>query len=179
MYNHPYAGTTFEALVRLPNDRLEDVLRHGHPPAREELVGYEFNGFNTPAFARVLGFQKFIKGFFEDEQKRLVGYNLFVERPRAGIHAPWVPKGTGGPENRHGFYDVLPVKPGRYGDYENAVLLDYGSGRNHPLNPESRIRDFLVQVDPGNPRLLLGKAYVDLGASRVFSNYFVLSRRGS
>lgn len=178
MADHPYAGITFEELATSPRERLEDALRRGTRPARAELVGREFDGFNTPAFTRVLGFQKFIKGFFEDEAGKLVGYNLFVERPRAGITAPWVPKDGGGPESRHGFYDVVPVTPGRYGDYPNAYLLDYGSGRNHRLNPESRIRDFLVQVDPENPTLLLGKAYIDLGVTRVFSNFFVLSRRG-
>jgi hypothetical protein len=178
MSDHPYAGLTFEELASFPEERLEDALRRGSPPAGDELVGREFNGFNTPTFTRVLGFQKFIKGFFLDVEGKLAGYNLFVERPRAGITAPWVAKSGGGAEKRHGFYDVTPVTPGRYGDYPNAVLLDYGSGRNHALNPESRIRDFLVQVDPGNPRLLLGKAYVDLGVTRVFSNFFVLSRRG-
>lgn len=178
MSDHPYAGLTFEELARFPKERLEDALRRGSAPTRDGLSGREFDGFNTPDFARVLGFQKFIKGFFEDGEGKLVGYNLFVERPRAGITAPWVAKGGGGSEQRHGFYDVVPVVPGRYGDYPNALLLDYGSGRNHALNPESRIRDFLVQVDPENPRLLLGKAYVDLGATRVFSNFFVLRRRG-
>jgi hypothetical protein len=177
MSDHPYAGLKFEELTSFSNERLEDVLRRGTTPVRDELVGREFNGFNTPTFARVLGFQKFIKGFFEDGDGKIVGYNLFVEKPRAGIGAPWIPKGGGGPDERHGFYDVVAVTPGRYGDYPNAVLLDYGSGRNHRLNPEARIRDFLVQVDPDDPRLLLGKAYVDLGATRVFSNYFVLSRR--
>jgi hypothetical protein len=177
MSDHPYAGLTFEELASSSDERLEDALRRGQAPSRDALAGFEFNGFNTPAFSRLLGFQKFVKGFFEDPEGKLVGYNLFVEDPRAGITAPWVPKDGGGPEKRHGFYDVVPVTPGRYGDYPNAVLLDYGSGRNHKLNPESRIRDFLVQVDPENPRLLLGKAYIDLGATRVFSNFFVLSRR--
>ncbi|MCA9611715.1 MAG: hypothetical protein KC586_03045, partial [Myxococcales bacterium] len=77
----------------------------------------------------------------------------------------------------HGFYDVVPVKTGsRYDDFPNAVLLDYGSGRNAAWNPESRIRDFLVQVDPSNPDLYLGKAFLDLGVTRVFSNFFVLER---
>jgi hypothetical protein len=57
-------------------------------------------------------------------------------------------------------------------------LLNYGSGRNRALNPEARIRDFLVQVDPNNPDIFLGKAFLDLGLARAFSNFFLLERLG-
>jgi len=173
---HPFAGTTYEELIAMSNADLDRVMREGATPSEENLVGWEFRGFNPPTFAKVLGFQKFIKGFFRDDGG-LAGYNLFVEDARAGADAPWVPKGGGGPSKRHGFYDVRPVKPGsRYDELPNAVLLDYGSGRNAKLDPEGRIRDYLVQVDPQNPDLYLGKAYLDLGLTSVFSNYFVIER---
>lgn len=175
MSTHPFEGLRFDQLIDLPRAELERVMRHGATPRSESLVGWEFRGYNPPLFARILGFQKFVKGFFREGEK-VAGYNLFVDRPRGGPGRPWVPKKGGAPSTRHGFYDVVPVRPGRYGDFENAVLLDYGSGRNAPWNPESRIRDFLVQVDPHNPDLYLGKAYLDLGATRVFSNFFVLDR---
>ncbi|MEM9863864.1 MAG: hypothetical protein AAF938_19850, partial [Myxococcota bacterium] len=76
---------------------------------------------------------------------------------------------------RHGFYDVVSAT-GRYGEFPQAVLLNYGSGRNAATNPEARIRDYLVQVDPNNPDLFLGKAYLNLGLTDVFSNFFVLER---
>jgi hypothetical protein len=176
MTNHPNRGLTFTDLIALPPARLDEVMAHGSTPTADDLAGSEFRGFNPPWFAKLLGFQKFMKGFFVDEQGALAGYNLFVRNARAGAGAPWEPvaEGTNG---RHGFYDVRPVQAGdRYDAFPSAVLLDYGSGRNAPLNPESRIRDYLVRVDPENPDLFLGKAYLDLGVVRLFSNFFVLDR---
>lgn len=177
--DHPFAGITYEELAKLPKSRLDDVMRAGSTPTAERLSGFEFRGFNPPRFARVLGFQKFLKGFFTDASGKLAGYNLFVEDARAGISAPWVAKNGGGAANRHGFYDVEAVKPGRYYDLPHAVLLNYGSGRNSAFNPEARIRDFLVQVDPDNPDIFLGKAYLDFGLTRAFSNFFLLERFGT
>jgi len=173
---HPFAGARFDELIRMPRASLEGIMRHGTTPTADHLDGWEFRGYNPPIFARVLGFQKFIKGFFRDSQG-LAGYNLFVQAPRGGPDRPWIAKGGGDPRARHGYYDVVAVQPGgRYSDFPDAVLLDYGSGRNSALNPESRIRDFLVQVDPDNPDLYLGKAFLDLGIARMFSNFFVLER---
>lgn len=169
---HPFEGITYREVIGLRRPELERVMREGSTPVEENLVDREFRGFNPPFFARALGFQKFIKGFFRDSQG-FAGYNLFVDNPRGGTERPWTQKRG---SKRHGFYDVLAVQGGRYGDFPQAVLLNYGSGRNSPLNPESRIRDFLVQVDPSNPDLYLGKAFLDLGVTRVFSNFFVLER---
>ncbi len=175
--SHPFSGATFERVIAMPRAELEQVMLEGATPQRAHLAGFEFRGFNPPAFAKALGFQKFIKGFFVDAGDQLAGYNLFVRDARKGPSAPWVAKKDGGPSTRHGFYDVVPVKSGgRYSDFPNAVLLDYGSGRNKPLDPEGRIRDFLVQVDPDNPDLYLGKAFLDLGLTRVFANFFIIER---
>ena len=43
---------------------------------------------------------------------------------------------------------------------------------------ERSIRDYFVQVEPGSDDVLLGKAYLALGGRRLFSNFFVLHRRG-
>ena len=175
MSQHPFHGVTFDDVIQYDSRTHNVVMQHGTLPKREDLEGWEFRGFNPPGFAKLLGFQKFMKGFFVDGQT-LAGYNLFVENARGGAAAPWRPKG-GDTSKRHGYYDALPVKPGStYDEYDHALLLDYGSGRNSPANPESRIRDYLVQVDPQNPDLFLGKAYLDLGLTSVFSNFFVLER---
>jgi hypothetical protein len=165
---------TFAELIASDNAKLAGILAAGTRPLPKNLAGWEFRGYNTPWFTRLLGFQKFIKGFFLDGEN-LVGYNLFVENPRGGADTPWQPKHGGRPQDRHGFYDV--VDPfGRYVNHANAVLLNYGSGRNAAWNPEARIRDLLVQVDAANPDLYLGKAYIDIAVTSVFSNYFVLER---
>ena len=177
MSAHPFSGVTFADVIRFDKRTMNSVMDHGATPQTKNLKDFEFRGFNPPAFTKVLGFQKFVKGFFVDPQGKLAGYNLFVDEARSGPEAPWLPKKDGAPETRHGFYDVVPVGSNPcYSDYPHAVLLDYGSGRNHKLDPEGRIRDFLVQVDPANPDLYLGKAYLDLIATRVFSNFFVIER---
>jgi len=56
------------------------------------------------------------------------------------------------------------------------VLLDYGRGGNKPWDPTRGLRDYVVQVDPSNPDLFLGKAYYALGPLRVHSNFFILER---
>ena len=38
------------------------------------------------------------------------------------------------------------------------------------------LRDYLVQVDPANPDLFLGKAYDALGPLRMPTNFFILER---
>ena len=51
--------------------------------------------------------------------------------------------------------------------YLHAVLLNYGKGGNTPLDPTAGLRDYVVQVDPTNPDLYLGKAYCAFGPLRV------------
>lgn len=166
-------GPSFAALIEMTDEERDAVLKSGVAPDLDGLVGWEFRGYNPPLFARLLGFQKFIKGFARDAEGKIYGYNLFVEDPRGGPDAPWVARGDGGPDARHGFYDIVPLDPATG---INGVLLDYGSGRNAWYNPEGLIRDQLVQVTPGNPDLLLGKAFLQIGPVRVFSNFFVLER---
>ncbi len=166
-------GPSFADLIAMSNEELDAVLQSGTAPDPDALVGWEFRGFNPPTFAKILGFQKFIKGFDRDDAGNVYGYNLFVEDARGGPDAPWVAKGDGGPDTRHGFYDIVPLATDTGID---GVLLDYGSGRNAWYNPEAVIRDQVVQVSAGNPDLLLGKAFLQIGPWRVFSNFFILER---
>ena len=100
---HPFSGVTFEDVIHFDKRTLNAVMDHGATPAREQLEGWEFKGFNPPTFAKVLGFQKFVKGFFVDDGGKLAGYNLFVHSARSGPKAAWRPKKDGAPEARHGF----------------------------------------------------------------------------
>jgi hypothetical protein len=38
------------------------------------------------------------------------------------------------------------------------------------------LRDYVVQPDPRNPDVLLGKAFLAIGPMRFYSNFFVLER---
>jgi len=159
---------TFEELQQMSNPELERILRAGKSPALEEMLGWEFKGFNTPAWAKLAGIQRFKKGFFE-RGTRPFGYNIPIDqRAPAG---EWRCKPSEDAPKRFGFYEVIPADS----RYPHALLLDYGKGGNG-LRPEALLRDYLVQVDPTDPELLLGKAYLQLGPWRVATNFFVLSR---
>jgi hypothetical protein len=158
-------------MARLPSSELEHLIRYGERPDFASLDGFVFKGANVTYPGHLL-FPRFSKGFFT-EKGRTMGYNVPVER--GALDAPWYTKPR---ENAKafGFYEVSPVPVG--GDhsyYPGSLLLDYSKGRN--LGPDRLLRDFLVQVEPNNPDLLLGKAYLALGAW-VPVGFFVLERWG-
>ena len=70
-----------------------------------------------------------------------------------------------------------PVDPAsRDNVHLDALLLDYGRGQNPLLDASKVLRDYLVRIDPDSDDLLLGKAYLALGPTRVPSNFFLLER---
>ena len=165
----------FRALALSRNSRLEQILRASKGPALESLVGFEWRGYNVPWFTRLLGIQKFIKGFFQAGD-RVEGYNIPVQQN--GLEGPWLDRPTPEAPERFGFYYVARVDQESADNfYPEAILLDYGaSPRNPAYGIERLLRDYVVQPDPENPDLLLGKAYFALGGLRLPSNYFVLER---
>jgi hypothetical protein len=173
---------SFEALQHLPERALQTVFARGVRPQFAELAGYEFHGFNPPAFAKLAGIQRFIKGFYQKagdppaaSVERIYGYNLFCS-PKAPT-GEWRALPDDVTPQRHGFYDVYDPTLTRHGkDFAHSLLLDYGVPENHGLNPERVIRDYLVQVSPDDPTVLLGKAFLKLGPAHIHSNFFLLRR---
>ncbi|RMF18966.1 MAG: hypothetical protein D6761_01315 [Candidatus Dadabacteria bacterium] len=164
---------SWESLIRASNRELEQVLRDGMRPDPGALVGREYDGYNRPWFTRLIGIQKFVKGFDRDEHGAAYGYNRSDRHPRSGPDRAWDPK-----PRRFGFYDLIPASEHpRCRRYTNAIVLDYGTGRNPWYDPSARIRDYLVCVEGHD--LLLGKAYIDIGLIRLFSNFFVLRARST
>lgn len=171
----PFPTEAALALERASRAELELVMLRGATPDLEALVGWEFRGINHPAWARLAGIKKFVKGFFRGEDGRVMGYNSPVVQNVLDGRWRTLPSDTA--PKRFGFYEVAPVDATRRDNaYLHAVLLDYGRGGNKPWDPTSGLRDYLVQVDPANPDLFLGKAYYALGPLRVHSNYFILER---
>ncbi|MEW6439586.1 MAG: hypothetical protein AB1640_01505 [bacterium] len=172
---------TFESLARSADRDLEYVMRRGGTPELEGLVGYDFKGYNLPLITQVLGFRKFKKGFFLDEGQsveggEISGYNMVVEQD--GLDAAWTAKPSESDPRRHSFFRVYKVRHSELDSlYPAALLLNYSMGSNPLWNPARTLRDYLVQVDPANPNLLLGKAYVALGTLRAFPSFFVLERQ--
>jgi hypothetical protein len=180
---HP-DGTRFSYLdlVKGVSDATRDaVMRAGVAPEFSSLAGWEFDGTNTGAITDLVGIRKFRKGFYEGAprvpegpQPFLQGYNVVVAQD--GIGKPHVAVPSEAAAKRHGFYRVHAVDPASADNvYPNALLLDYGLGRNG-IEPSGLLRDYLVQVYADDANLLLGRAYVALAGARIHGGYFVLAR---
>jgi hypothetical protein len=160
----------FVEIAKSSRRALEETLLRGAMPDLASLAGWEFRGMNTPPWARAVRIRKFVKGFERRDQGQIFGYNRPAAQNADGD--PW--QVTGRP---FGFYRVTPVDAtDRDNAYLHAALLDYSRGENRPWDPSRGLRDYLVQVDPGNPDLFLGKAYYAVGPGRVPVSFFVLER---
>jgi hypothetical protein len=162
-------------LEQTPMHELEKVFQRGVTPDLDALVGWEFRGINhlplnALPLAQIAGIKKFVKGFFRDESGKVMGYNSAVKNNALDGRWHVSPK-------RYGFYEVYNVDPtARDNRYLHAVLLDYGKGGNKVYDPTSLLRDYVIQVDPKNPDLFLGKAYGAIGPLRIPTNFFILER---
>ena len=171
---------TYEGLAKMADAELEEIFKEGATPKFEDLVGWEFKGWNVPRITRVLGFQKFKKGFFLDAGQTIdgfevSGYNVKVAQNK--LDEPWTAKPSEQSPKRFGFYLVYKVRPEERDNlYRNALLLNYGKGKNPWWEPARLLRDYLVQPDPENNDLFLGKAYIALGPWRVFPSFFIIER---
>ncbi len=166
---------TYDQLAHLSNPALEEILSRGTAPQLDALPGPEWRGWNIAPLTKLLGIRKFIKGFTRGN-RGVEGYNRRVQQN--GLNGPWLAFATGSAARRYAFYIVTPVDPSsRDNLYPHALLLDYGASPLNPrLGPERLLRDYLVQVDPSNPDLLLGKAYFAIGPWRLSSNFFIIER---
>jgi hypothetical protein len=166
-----------EDLARV-SDR--ELLRHfetGTRPDPARLAGWEFRGFCPPAFAKLAGIQKFKKGFFsklDGDRKTFWGYNVPVIQD--GLHRAWTNKHGETAPKRFGFFEVLPGSTEAALRHPNALLHDYGRGGNPFYDGTRFLRDYVVQVDPDNEDLYLGRAYLSIGRFVVPSNFFLLDR---
>ena len=163
------------ALEQTPMRELEKIFQRGTMPSLDDLVGWEFRGVNHLPLnflpvAQIVGIKKFVKGFFKTEDGRVMGYNRPVGRN--ALDGRWHVA-----DKKFGYYEVAPVDAtARDNKYLHAVLLNYGKGGNPALDPTQVLRDYVIQVDPNNPDLLLGKAYGAFGPLRIPTNFFILER---
>lgn len=166
------------ALAHAPWRDLETAMVRGTTPALDALAGWQFRGINrlpVEAVARAAGIKKFVKGMYRADDGAVRGYNCPVARN--ALDARWHLEPTDDAPRRFGFYAVAAVDPtSRDNHYLHALLLDYGRGDNPLYDPSRGLRDYLVQIAPDNPDLLLGKAYLAVGPARLPLSYFVLER---
>jgi len=172
-------GWKYGDLCRMKDSELEPIFRSGKTPDLKNLLGFEFRGYNVPFITQVLGFRQFKKGFFalpgqSPEGPEIMGFNVLVAQ--TSLTGKWQALPSEEAPKRYGFYRVYRVKPGETDNkYPNALLLNYGISRNG-LNPARLLRDYLVQPDPQNIDLYLGRAFFAIGPLRVFPSFFVLER---
>lgn len=172
--------TWLEILRDLSNAQRELMMLAGVAPRFEDLVGWEFGGGNTPPIFRLIGIRKFVKGFYEGPPRATKGPEPFIQGYNVDVandadDAPHTMKLKDGVPKRFGFYRVHRVVEGSRDDrYPNALLLDYSLGGNGIFGPP--LRDYLVQIYPDDPDLLLGKAYLSVLGLRIPTNFFVLKR---
>jgi hypothetical protein len=158
----------------------EELLARCSAPRVEDLIGWEYAGWNTNPLTPALGIRRFVKGFYEGPERvqrgprsRIHGYNIACER--IGDEDSPVCKPSNEAPKRYGFYRVhVPLDKDKDSLYPASLLLDYDLGGNGPLGPP--LKDYIVQVHPDEPDLLFGKAYGAVGPLRVRVGYFVLER---
>jgi hypothetical protein len=170
----------YRRLCRSSSAALDQAFQGGVAPDIERLAGFEFYGYNTAPMTTLLGIRKFKKGFYRRARARTPygGYNVKI-RPSA-LDGPWLQGGPGGAYV--GYFDCSLVSEGaREQLHPNALFLDYGVDQRNSVVDGSFLRDFVVCPDPGDPDVLLGKAYAALGRARIPVSFFVLQRahRGS
>jgi hypothetical protein len=165
----------FDQLTVLPNPALEEIFRAAAAPSPQTLVGFEWRGFNIGSHTRLLGIQKFIKGFFSLDDA-VEGYNVRVHQN--GLSEAWIHLPNAENPTRYAFFVVTRVDTStRDSLYPQALFINYGaSPRNPRMAVERSLRDYLCQPDPDNPNLLIGKAYLAFASLRIFSNYFIIER---
>ncbi len=174
----PFPSRAALALEQRSMAELEKVFLRAVTPEVDQLIGWEFRGINRfpiDLIPRVTGIKKFLKGFFRTEADKTMGYNVAIELN--ALDGRWRMKPDDAAPRRFGYYAVDAVDPtSRDNKYLHALLLDYSKGGNRRFDVSNPIRDYIVQVEPDNPDLYLGKAYYAVGPLRVMSNFFILER---
>jgi hypothetical protein len=168
-----------EDLHRLDRDDLAQVMRTGHPvdPAALDDTVYRGTSLGLGRLIERLTWRTFAKTFHRDpETGRLRGWNVRCEQQ--GDADPLVYLQKRGAPFTFGHYRVVPLRDEGTGrGLPGGLLLDYGGAGNARLDPASRARDPVVAVNPGDPSLLLGWMYMDLGVAFPRTpSFFTLQR---
>jgi len=168
-------------LLKLSSRNLEGLLCAGHVIDTAALDGRVYRGVSLglPGWLERLTWKTFQKTFFRDPDTGILrGWNIRLEQ--RGLDAPSVPLRRRGAPHTFGHYEVVNIDPQRSPiPCPQALLIDYGRGGGHPLNPTSRLRDPLVSLHPGRVDRLLGCTYLDLGFTQLRTpSYFLLTDDG-
>ena len=174
---------TYESLAGADRKTLEQLLRTGTAPDPAELEGFIYCGWNHERIPQRLSGEKFKKGF-RKKDGRPFGYNEVVRQDWKGPGGEWKVEMHDGRPRQLGYFRVAyardepPTRLNR--KYAHCGHLNYEVSRNTWLNiPFRVIRDYSVLANPGDPGLILCKAYFQLLTPKLnlFYCYFLLGRR--
>jgi hypothetical protein len=153
-------------------------MRQGWRPELAALDGWRFRGLGAGRAARLFGRQKFLMVF----QQMDLGYGTVlgghlldvVQNDPADDYLPRLQEGR---EVAHGVFLVQSARTSpEWSEFPRAALLHFGRADNAWYEPARFRRQYVVQPDPGNHDLYLGKAYVAVGPLRYATGHFVLER---
>lgn len=172
----PQGAHTFDALTTLDKKELDRIMDEGRAPEIEDVLGYEFRGWNLQEATKLLGTRKFKKGFFGDPGKGYAwGYNVPVKQNAKD--EPWISEPNDDDPKRYFFFKVFPASAADDPKYPNSLVVDYRKWDEYFfLNPVRFTVDYLVYPNPSNHDLILGISYLEAGPVRPFMGYFVLER---
>ncbi|MDD4878803.1 MAG: hypothetical protein PHO02_07300 [Candidatus Nanoarchaeia archaeon] len=149
-------NNNFEQLACKSEGELEAIMRSGNMPDKDALAGWEYDEWISSPLAKIIGKQKFRKGFLIMPDSSVKGYNSIMKPGE--LNDLWVYKlNSKGTINKL-FFDVYPaIEGGKSNLYPNALLFNYNTGKNNLV--EKSVRDYVVQAEPGKNEVLLGKMY--------------------
>ncbi|MEE2830454.1 MAG: hypothetical protein VX498_14800 [Myxococcota bacterium] len=168
-------------LLGLSRAELRELLRQGHPIEASDLDDCCYRGVSLglPAWVDRLSWKTFMKAFHRDPATGLLrGWNLRLEQD--GVEAPCRPqRRPDGSLLSFGHFEVVdPEQHSVPQGLGRGLLIHYGRGGNARLDPLQLLRDPIVALQPGDPSLLLGWSYLDLGLALPTPSYFSLELVG-
>lgn len=163
-------------------DELHRALAAGDPIEESALEDVEYHGtsLGLPALVEKLTWKVFRKAFHRDpDTGALRGWNVRLDQTTSQ------PRMRHGEPHTFGHFLVrsmngyrMPLRHGKRVSRPSGRMLDYGAGGNG-LDPVALLRDPVVAVRVGDPSLLLGWSYLDMGAFRACTpSFFTLERLG-
>ena len=176
---------TFESLARMRKEELESVLVSGEEPTLDDdVMGWEFQGWNVNPLTTLVASRKFKKGFFGDPEiyddpgrRHAWGYNMTVRQN--AFEEPWIPTPSPERPKRRFFFGVVPGAKANHPQYPRTMVIDYRLWNEYlPINPIGYTVDYMVYPNPGDKTLMLGKSYAEAGV-KVFQGFFLLRRDGT
>ncbi len=172
---------TARDFLELGKRELREALAAGHSidPLLLDDTEYKGTSLGLPRWVEKLSWKKFKKVFHRDpESGALRGWNVRLEQN--DLDAPCIPLEKRGAPFTFGHYVVVEPTGRRVPAHATrGLLIHYGLGGNARFDAMSLLRDPIVCVNEGDPRLLLGWSYVDLGWFNVGTpSFFTLEYDG-